>query len=342
MDISNFLTKIFAQLDRIQERLSERWREHANRRTIILILLIGLAANYTYLYKIRPPDNFPIGVLVTIPAGSSLTQISNILVDQGVVRSAFTFRVMATLLNHERDLKSGDYLFKEPVGVYAIARAVAIGAYGLEPIRIRIPEGATTKQMAQLYSLQLQRFNSANFLKEAQPMEGFLFPDTYFFLPNVTESTVIQAMRQDFDQHEATIDKQVVAFGKPLKDDVIMASIVEREARNDHDRRMIAGVLWNRLARGMPLQVDVTFLYTIGKGTFDLTRADLRAPSPYNTYINKGLPPTAIGSPSMDSLTAAVDPINNDYLYYMASNDGVTHFSKTYAQQLKNKALYYK
>lgn len=341
-----YLGKVFSKFDALEQKLSLRWREHSNRRTILIVIFLGLCATYLYLFEIRPPDNFPIDELVSIPAGASLTQVSDTLQSQGVVRSAIAFRVMAVLLHHARDLKSGDYLFKEPADVYSIARAVSIGAYGLEPIRIRVPEGATTKEMAQLFSAHLQRFNTPKFLTEAQPIEGFLFPDTYFFLPNANESTVIQALRQNFDQHEATIDSSVVEFGKPLKDDVIMASIIEREApanasTGDYDRRMIAGVLWNRIAKGMPLQVDVTFLYTIGKGTFQLTKKDLQTDSPYNTYLHKGLPPTAIGSPSLSALTAAVTPIKNNYLYYLADSSGVTHFSKTYVQQLQNKAIYF-
>ena len=119
-----------------------------------------------------------------------------------------------------------------------------------------------------------------------------------------------------------------------------MASIVEREARDPEDRRMIAGVLWNRLSRGMALQVDVTFLYTIGKGTFQLTTKDLTNDSPYNTYVHKGFPPTPIGSPSLDSLLAAAVPTKNSYLYYLADHSGVTYFSKTYQEHLRKKRLY--
>lgn len=339
--LQKVLTKMFATLDSFEAMLSERWREHSNRRTILIIIAIGLLANYLYLYEIRPPDNFPIGQIISIPEGASVSEVGNTLVSDGVIRSSFTFKVMVKLLRHDHNLQSGDYLFKEPLDVYSIARAISVGAHGLEPIKIRIPEGATTKEMAVIFANSLPRFNPAKFLEEAQPLEGFLFPDTYNFLPNATEDSVIRSMRQNFDTHEATIDAQVVAFGKPLKDDVIMASIIEREARNDDDRKMISGVLWNRIAKGMPLQVDVTFLYTIGKGTFQLTKKDLRTDSPYNTYLHKGLPPTAIGSPSMSSLMAAVNPTKNNYLYYLADSSGVTHFSKTYEGQLENKNIYF-
>jgi UPF0755 protein len=168
-----------------------------------------------------------------------------------------------------------------------------------------------------------------------------LFPDTYFFLPNANESIVIQTLRQNFDAQVATIQPDIDASGHPLSDIVTMASILEREAYNTTDRKLISGVLWNRIERGMPLQVDAVFAYTLGKGTFDLTMADLTSDSPYNTYKFKGLPPTPIGSPSLDSLEAAANPTPNDYLYFLADRHGVTHYCKTYSCQLANKARYF-
>jgi UPF0755 protein len=172
-------------------------------------------------------------------------------------------------------------------------------------------------------------------------MEGYLFPDTYFFLPNATEDTVIQTMRQNFDAHIATVQADIDASGKPLSEIITLASIIEREARNPEERRKISSVLWNRLKKDMALQVDVTFLYTIGKGTFELTKDDLASDSPYNTYINKGLPPTPIGSPSLDAIVAAAVPAKTDYLFFMADLRGVTHFCKTHSCHQANKLRYY-
>jgi len=335
------LRHFFDELDRVQDKISLQWSEHTNRRTLIIILITGFFATYSYLYLIRPPDAFPLDRLVTVPEGQSLAQIAGTLEEQGIVQSALTFRITATILGKGREMRAGDYLFKEPEDLFSVTRTISIGAYGLEPIHIRIGEGATTRQMAVIFASQLERFNQANFLVQAQPMEGYLFPDTYFFLPNATEETVIKTMRQNFDIHEATIDDQVKASGHTLDEIVTMASIIEREAGPaGDDRRMISGVLWNRLTKGMALQVDVSFLYTVGKSTFDLTRKDLASDSAYNTYTHKGLPPTPIGSPSMNSLIAAVNPIKNDYIFYLADSSGVTHYSKTYTQHLIKKNTY--
>jgi UPF0755 protein len=336
----NPIRRALAYLDDIQHRLSGRWRENANRRTLLLIILIGLMAIYAYLYLIRPPDQFPLQRIVTIPTGESSRQIGETLQADGIVRSAIMFRLMALIQGHDRDLHAGDYIFAEPLDVFHVARVIGIGAYGLLPLKIRIPEGATVRQMATIFSIELQDFNAENFLAEATPLEGYLFPDTYFFLPNANENTVIEAMQQDFDLHEATIETQVEAFGHPLSEDVIMASIIEREANDTADRQMIAGVLWNRIARGMPLQSDVTLQYTLPKADSQLTMADLQSSSPYNTYVNKGLPPGPIGSPSLDSLLAAVTPTKSDYLYYLADKNGVTYYCATFACQEANEREY--
>lgn len=326
--------------------LSEHWRTHANRRTIATLILVGAAVGFIYLGAIRPPEGFPTGELVSIDPGQSVTQIAEQLYEDGVIRSPFLFRALVTVLGQERELHAGDYLFKQPEDLLTIVHAVAIGAYGLEPLRIRVPEGATTRQMAIIFSSQLQRFDPQDFLLKAQPMEGYLFPDTYFFLPNATADTVIAAMRQNFDTQldsttttDRTLSADIAASGHSLSGIVIMASILEREARTMQDRRMIAGVLWRRLSLGMPLQADATFFYTLAPGA-PITKQVLQMDTPYNTYLNKGLPPTAIGSPSLSSLEAAANPVDDGYLFYLADASGVTHYCKTYACQLANVRRY--
>lgn len=338
--VEKFLERAFALYERTLNALSVRWRQHANRRTVIVLLVAGAVAGALYTAVIRPPEEFPIGTLVTIPEGATLSDAAQILAEQNVIRSSRALRAVVLATGHQRDVHAGDYLFKEPRDLFSVARAIWIGAYGLEPIRIRIPDGATTKDMARIYAASLQRFDADNFIKIGKPLEGYLYPDTYFFLPNATEDIAIRSMKQNFDVRVAEFDAALASFGKPLSDVVIMASLLEREARTMQDRRMIAGVLWNRLERGMLLQVDAAFLYTLGKGTFQLTTDDLRSDSPYNTYRYKGLPPGPIGSPSIASIQAAITPIKHDYLFYLADRGGVTHYSKTYAEHTRKKQMY--
>lgn len=338
---SRYLQKFFDMSNMVQAKMSSLWREHPNRRTTLLLLLIGAFFLFSYTLFIRPPEAFPIGTLVEVKDGESVGELALSLQEQQVIRSPLFFKALIVLLGTERQVRAGDYLFKEPKDIFSVARAMSVGAFGLEPTRIRVVEGAMVKDMALLFEKRLLRFDAERFIELAQPLEGYLFPDTYFFLPNASEQAVIDAMRQNFDAHIAEIQPQIDAFGKPLSDVVKMASIIEREARNSEDRRKISSALWNRMDKNMALQVDVTFLYTIGKGTFDLTIDDLKSESPYNTYVHKGLPPTPIGSPSLDALEAAVNPPKTDFLFFLADHSGVTHFCKTYSCHEANKRRYY-
>jgi len=340
-EIKRYLERLFRTGEDLEERWTLNWRHQANRRSVLIIIGFGAIALVSYVFLIAPPVSFPVGNLITIPEGATAQEAGRMLEEQGVVRDGTAFSIAVTVLGADRGVRAGDYLFKEPKDLFSIARAITTGAFGLEPIKIRIPEGATTKDMAKLYASQLQRFDEEKFLEEAQPQEGFLFPDTYFFLPNATEEVVLKAMRQNFDTNITSLAGEIESFGKPLKDVVIMASLLEKEARTMQDRRMIAGVLWRRIKIGMALQVDAAFLYSLGRTTFSLTKKDLQdKDDPYNTYVHKGLPPGAIGSPSLSSLRAAVTPIDQGYLFYLADGNHVTHYSKTYEEHLRKKALY--
>lgn len=328
-------------MQRLQDSLSGRWREHSNRRTTFILLSASIVVLLGYAFFIKAPADFPVGTLVEVQDGQTTEELSRALKEQHVIRSPLAFKALVMLLGTDRHVRAGDYLFKEPKNVLAIAQAMSRGAFGLEPIRIRVPEGATVKEMAVIYDTRLLKFNAENFVAQATPMEGYLFPDTYFFLPNATEDMVVQTMRQNFDTQIATLVPPIASSTRSMADIINMASLIEREARNSADRRKISSVLWNRIDKNMALQVDVTFLYTIGKGTFDLTVDDLKSDSPYNTYVHKGLPPTPIGSPSLDSIQAAISPAKTDYLYFMADYSGVTHFCKTYSCHVANKHRYY-
>lgn len=344
MDFSRIkrqLERLVTAANRVDEEVSVNWREQANRRSVIIIIAIGSIALLSYVFLVAPPSSFPTGNLIAVPEGASAKEAGQMLEAQGVVRNGTAFSIAVTILGADRGVRAGDYLFKEPKDLFSVARAITTGAFGLEPIRIRIPEGTTTKEMAKIYAAQLQRFDAEQFIAKAQPDEGFLFPDTYFFLPNATEDIVIKAMRQTFDTEIAKIAGEIDTFGKPLREVVIMASILEKEAFDHEDRRKIAGVLWRRIKIDMALQVDAAFLYSIGRATFTLTKEDLaNEEDPYNTYVHKGLPPGAIGSPSLSSLRAAVTPIDGGYLFYLADRNHVTYYSKTYAEHLRLKALY--
>ncbi|HWP61475.1 MAG TPA: endolytic transglycosylase MltG, partial [Candidatus Paceibacterota bacterium] len=145
-DFKKELEKAFETMHRTIATLSTHWREHTNRRTIIITVVVGIIAILAYVYVIQPPDSFPTDELVSVSQGQSVSQIANSLYEDGVIRSPLAFRIIVTILGRERELHAGDYLFKQPEDIFTVAHAVAVGAYGLEPLRIRIPEGANTAQ----------------------------------------------------------------------------------------------------------------------------------------------------------------------------------------------------
>lgn len=317
------------------------WDATTNRRNLLILILLMVSGFVGYDRYVAPPDLFPKEELVSIPSGLSVDELSRELAAQHVIQSPFALRTTIIVLGRATSVRAGDYLFKEPKSVFAIAHAITTGQFGLEPVKIRVPEGATTREIGEILAKSLKRIDAERFHEKAKPYEGYLFPDTYFFLPNATEESVILAMRQNFDDKISTIMGDIVAFGRPLADIVTMASILEKEAHIFRDRRMIAGVLWRRLDKDILLQVDAAFLYSIGRSTYTLTRANLRDESdPYNTYVHKGLPPTPIGNPGIASLTAAVTPIDQGFLFYLADRNGVTYYSKTYEEHLQKKRLY--
>lgn len=326
---------------RFEEKISDRWREGTNRRTIFALMFIGALSLYGYTQIIAPPRAFPVGVLVSVSEGATLAEAAAELKEQGVVENDVALRAIVYAMGRSTSVRAGDYLFSQPKNILAVARAITTGQFGLEPKRIRIPEGMTTAEMADVFSGALERVNRGQFIEKARPLEGYLYPDTYFFLPNANEDTIIRAMRQNFDARIETIMGNIVSSGKQIDAVVTMASLLEHEARTDEDRRKIAGVLWRRIAKNMPLQVDAAFLYSIGRTTFDLTTADLTdKDDPYNTYVHKGLPPGPIGNPSIEAIKAAATPIDNGNLFYLADRSGVTHYSKTYEEHLAKKRLY--
>lgn len=308
------------------------------RRAVAFSIAFVLCAFYLGLY--RAPDNFKEGHIVTIEEGVTLEGIAQQLAADNIIRSPFLFRAGVIALGGETSARAGDYHFGERQGALAVAYRIANARFGLDPVVVRIPEGLSVEEIAAQIEGTLEGFDPELFKVLAKGHEGYLFPDTYYFLPNAKAGDVYRIMRRTFDSRIEEIRDQIDAFGMPLEDVVTMASILEREASDYETKRTIAGVLWNRIEIGMPLQVDAAFVYLLGKGTNQLTLEDLRVDSPYNTYTNTGFPPTPIGNPGLESLRAAVNPEESDYFFYLADKNGITYFSRTFEEHKQKKALY--
>lgn len=298
---------------------------------------MGLLAFIALLFWL-PPWNFPRESIVRVERGSSVSATAQVLTGQGLIRSPFWFKVAVVLTGGHGSIVAGDYYFEKPQGLFSIANRVISADYRLTPLRVTIPEGLSIFQTADILSSRLPFFDPQLFVETAP--EGYVFPDTYFFLPNATAEEVIAIMSENFEKKTQELKEQALEQGKDWEDIVTMASIVEEEVKHDEDRAIVSGILWNRIEIGMALQVDATFSYVNGKNSYTLSHEDLLEDSPYNTYQNTGLPPTPIAGPGLKSIEAALYPAETEYLYFLSDLAGNMYYAEGFEGHQRNRELY--
>lgn len=282
--------------------------------------------------------------MVIIPAGESARQIGQRLADAGLVRSVRAFVLAARITGAAGRLRHGEYSLSTAQGALEIAGVLARGEGVLH--RVTVPEGYTLTQIAELLDgmglarrerlLELATAGARRFSRttlEGLPvdsLEGYLFPDTYHLPRGLDETAVIEHLLDRFDAAVgADLRGAAGARGLTLHQLVTIASLIEREARVAAERPIIAGVIFNRLERGMKLEIDASVLYALGSHKPVVTYADLEVDSPYNTYRYPGLPPGPIANPGLAAIAAAAAPAETPYLYYVLKPDGTHQFSRT-------------
>lgn len=313
-------------------------RVHAGRITggaLLVLLLVGV-------WSISAPRDFPRDSVVSIPKGESAQGFASVLKREHVIRYAFLFRIAARLTTLDHRLDTGAYLFSQPTSLPVVLWRIAHAEHGVVPIRITITEGMTRFSITDLFSDQLPDFDRAAFLDESSTSEGYLFPETYFFMPGYPPGDIVARLTAQFASSTASVAPELASSKHSKADIVIMASILEREAKTPQDMHIVAGILWKRIANGMPLQVDAAFGYIHQSDGYTPTAADLASDSPYNTYKYRGLPPTPISNPGLAALEAAANPTGTNYLYYLTGTDGNMHYATTYVAHQRNIRLYLK
>jgi UPF0755 protein len=263
-----------------------------------------------------------------------------ILAERGAIRSAFVFKAYNRLTFQDRSLTNGPYVFDRPLGLVPLVHRLATGEHGISTARITFTEGMTVADMSRALEASLPDFNTEGFMQLASTSEGYLFPDTYFFLPGTHPQEVVDRLRARFDEQIGSIREVLDTSDRTLDELVIMASILEREAKTEEDMRIVSGILWNRLDNDMALQVDAPFGYIHDENGYTPTATDLETDSTYNTYLNRGLPPGAISNPGLIALFAAATPEDTPYVYYLTGNDGQMHYARTFEEHKRNRALY--
>lgn len=293
---------------------------------IVFILLI--------VFQVTKEDKV---VEVFIPKGSSPHKIAKILKDSDVIFSQKLFMSLIKFYGYSTKLQAGLYDFNKKDSLNTIIEKIKKGES--KNIKVTIPEGFNIKQIAKVLA-ENKICDEEKFIGLAaeQNMEGFLFPNTYFLLPQMTEQEVIKVMNDEFNRYwTKEREERLKQIDKPKRDVIILASIVEKEAIADRERPIIAGIFLNRLAKGMRLESCSTVLYAMGINKERLSFEDLKFDSPYNTYRHKGLPPGPICNPGAKAIDAVLYPEATDSLYFVSKGNGTHYFSSTFEQHIKNK-----
>ena len=308
--------------------------------------LIILVVVWFYLNSLAPSSSVNYKNF-EIKSGETGSQVGIDLEGAGFVRSALAFKLYIQFTGAANRIRAGEYRISPSFNLFQI---VGVLTKGPIDVWVTIPEGFRREEIASKVTAILDQdqtfFNE--FLKSSSGLEGYLFPDTYLLPKEASPSSVVGVMKKTFDLKTSGLSSGAgLSFGQRI----ILASIIERETKTPEERPIVAGILVNRLDAGMPLQVDASVQYAVATSRCKfaiadcswwqpLTESDLRIKSPYNTYLNVGLPPTPIANPGLSSIQAAFSPASTDYYYYLHDSSGQIHFARTLDEQNANIVKY--
>lgn len=325
-------------------------------RKFLFVLLAGLMALsgfFCYVFLGDKGSSIPNGerldVYITVQPGMTAASIGEMLEERGVIGSRQKFWLIAKLGGEEGKFKAGTYQMYVNMPIRDAIDVLIGGEVSM--LRFTIPEGFTVREIAarleregvvsaKEFTDKAKNFGPYRYMKAQRQAiyraEGFLFPDTYEVEPGTSAEAILQMMARNFDD-KLTDEMR----GKAEKLDltvyelITLASLVEKEARFEEDRPIIAQVFFKRLEINMPLQSDTTIQYLLDAPKEDVTYADTEIDSPYNTYQHYGLPPGPIANPGIASIQAVLNPADTDYLYFVADRAGHNHYTKSYDEHLE-------
>lgn len=342
-----------------QKRQPRRWIKWM-AGVVFIIALTAVATAVWALQELRPPGAGK-SVTLNVHPGDTSAQIASQMERLGLIRNAFLLRVYLSLHHDGRTMQAGQYEMTPGTSISELIAQLQTGRVVVKTIRVTIPEGFTVEQIAARMN-ELHLVSTAAFMTEVKTgkftepflsqlkadtrirdrLEGYLFPDTYEFVQGESAHQIVDAMLRNFQTHLTPVQAQISQRHLTLAAVVTEASMVEKEAKVNFERPIIASVMNNRLNHQPPmmLQIDATVLYVVGHHNV-VTDADTLVKSPYNTYQNYGLPPGPIANPGLASILAVLKPAQTKYLYYVVKNDGTgeDYFATTWSQQLHNIAL---
>ena len=326
-----------------------------NRRRLILfaaifiILVVApVTLNRIYNFGLEPVSKNPqtTSQIFVVHPDEPVVEIAKNLEKENLIKNALAFRLLIERMGISKNIQAGDFRLSSAMPSRQIAKELT---HGVLDVWVTLPEGLRLEEQAAKIEEKLKfsandvyAFDKSEYIKSAE--EGYMFPDTYLIPKDATARQIVQKLRNTFDQK---VTPQTLEAGKKndltAKDVIILASLVEREAKIKDEKPTIAGILVNRIKAGMPLQVDATIQYALGYDSSQKTwwpqvtqDQYTSARSVYNTYLNAGLPPGPIANPGIDSISAVANPVDTDYYYYLHDLEGKTHYAETAQEHNQN------
>lgn len=329
-----------------------------NPKKFSLVLLVGILVVGSVLFRIT----WGSGTIkktgdIEIAQGDTAAQIWRSLVEEGYSDRTIPWKYYGRKDNAAVKIQAGTYHVERGEKISDVVQRLASGDVQTNEFSVTFPEGFALSQVAARYADRTgktqqsfmdeakagkyaERFSFLKDLPEQRSLEGYLFPDTYRITPDDTPEDVIVRMLGNLDKKlSQEIRDEVAKTGRTLDEIMNMASILEKEVRNEKDMALVSGVLWKRIDDKEGLYADATLEYVVGKNG-NLTAKDLALDTPYNTRKYRGLPPTPINNPGLTAILAAMRPEKSDYYYYLTAKDGTTIFSKTNEEHNRNKVKY--
>ena len=329
--------------------------------SLALIILLVTGGLIWWYEGVKPASNDKIQKDFLIIKGSSATQIANKLYKESLIKNPLAFKLYVQLTNKQGKIQAGEYNITPSFSLFKIVEELIKGP---REVWITIPEGLRREEIAEKFAQVLGSKVPETFIQEflsaTKKDEGFLFPDTYLFPKVASPSAVVKKMRATFDKKvDSKMQDDILASGHTLNQVITMASIVERETRGKEERAVVAGILYKRLKASWPLQADATVQYAIAnvkclpaqagqmsnvkcEWWLPLTIDERDTSSPYDTYRNRGLPPTPIANPGLSSIKAAIYPEDSLYWFYLHDASGQIHYAKTIEEHNQNIKKYMK
>ncbi len=314
------------------------------KKLIVFLFIVGLVSVGVYFWwqnGLTPVDPDDTGKKTfVVRNGEGTREIVDDLKSKGLIRDSIVFFLLIKQLGVDEKMQAGVFYLSPSMTTHAILKELQTGKID---IAVTIPEGKRAEEFADIF-----KQNFTNYTEEwrgrLNAEEGYLFPDTYYLPKDTGIEQVIEIMKKNFDKKYADVSNHTNLSQNEI---VILASLIEREAKHAEDRALVSSVIHNRLNAHMKLDIDATVQYALGFDTTEqrwwkkgLTNEDIDIDSLYNTYKTQGLPPGPICNPGLASLIAAANPADTDFVYYLSDKEGNNHYARTLAEHNKNIETY--